>query len=195
MFKNVIAIVMLFGFTATAQAHVWLDVVVSSNSIGQDVYVVTANSDGAPITSWGVNVVSENGDLGQVHPMGFQTGLGDYNPFMAPPTAPDQDTQMLFSTAADNLLLPIGHIDTVYELNINFTGFQPFTSRGLVQVVLKPGGQGFATIGLVAEGMEHIVFPQTTHGPNGSTLNLPEPTTLALLTFSYITITRRRQTA
>ena len=79
MIKRFIAIVMALGFAAAGQAGVWLDVEVSSNSIGQDLYVISVTSDEGPVTSIGLGVVSAGGDLGQVHPMGIETPSSNAN--------------------------------------------------------------------------------------------------------------------
>ena len=193
MIKNIIAILVLASFTATAHAAVWLDVEVSSNSIGQDLYIVTANSDGAPITSMWIEVESEDGDLGQVHPMGFETPMADYNPFMAPPTAVDQDTQVMFPMTDIMYMVMLHGTDTAYEMEMyDITGFQPYMSLDVLQVVLQPGGSAYATIFLYVEGEGYILHPAATFGPNGSVLNLPEPGSLAVLVVGCVAMIRRR---
>lgn len=193
MFKKIIAIVMLICFAGVSQAGVTLDVSVYGNSIGQDVYIISATSDNSPITSLGLNATSPNGDLGQVHPAGMYTYLQDFNPFFGIADAEvDQDTQGMFLTPADTLLVVSGAIDTIYELDVNFTGFAHFMTREVLQVVLQPGGQGFALIGLVGGGELMEIMPPVTYGPNGSVLGFPEPASLGLMVVGGLALIRRR---
>ena len=187
MMKQVLTIVAVLGFAIATQAGVTLDVVVGVNSLGQDIYTITATSDGAPITSLGIDVVGA-GNLGQVHPMAFESHLGDYNPFMAPPTAVDQDTQAMFSTAADNLLVVAGTIDSADQLNVNFTGFAAFQTRAVAQVVLT-GGEAIATIGAVSDGVEYTTIA-VKQGTNSALV--PEPASLSFLAIGGLLAIRRR---
>ena len=187
MIKKIIAIVMVFSFVSTAQARVWLDVDTHVNSIGQDVYVVTANSDGNPITSIGINVQGD-GNLAQYHPVGFDTLLADYNAFFGAIPV-DHDTQALFSTAADNICLTMcAGLDTTDELRIGLTGFAPFNTRPIVQIVLT-GGQAVANIGLVVYGQEYSFTP---YAQGTSSTLVPEPASLSLITIACIALSRRR---
>ena len=180
----------LFVFTITAQAGVTLSTTVSINSLGHDIATITATSDDAPITSLGINVVGA-GNISQVHPMAFETPLMDYNPFMAPPTAPDQDTQALFGTAADNLLVVAGSVDNADMLDVNFTGFQPFMSREVAQVVTN-GGDCVCTVGVVAGGVEYTLIA-TAQGARGGPCSIPEPASLGMLAIASLTMTRRQK--
>lgn len=194
---QVLLFVGLFVFSATAQAGITVAVSVTGNSIGQDVYIVSLTSDIGPVTSLRINVESANGDLGQVHPAGFATPRMDFNPFIYPPAAVDQDTQAMFATTSDALII-YGEIDSVYMLDVNFTGvsplpgFAPFESREVLQVVLQPGGEGFATLGVVVGGVEYTLYPEATYGPNGSVLNFPEPGCLGVLVVGGLGLVRRR---
>ena len=175
-----------FSFTTTAQARVWLDLEMHVNSIGQDVYVFTAKSDDGLITSMGVTVEGD-GNIAQVHPYGNDTYLMDYNAFFGS-TPVDHDTQALFATAADNLLVPVGYPDTDSRLNWNGTGFTPFASRDVAQFVLT-GGQAVATIGMVVSGQEYSFNP-TAQGTMSALV--PEPASLMILAAGAGIILKRR---
>lgn len=178
----------LLVFSVSAHAGVWLSGVIKYNSIGQDIYTLTANSDGAPITSLGINVVVSSGSsLGQVHPAGLSTELQNFNLFFAP-AAVDEDTQAMFATAADNLLVVSGAIDTEYELDVNFTGFEPFTSRAIAQFVVIGEG-AVCTVGVVAGGVEETLRAEYWIWDD----QRPEPASLALLAVGSLAVIRRRR--
>lgn len=177
---------MVFALTNAAQAGVSLDVRTYVNTAGHDVYIVSASSDGPPITSLGVNVQGD-GNLGQYHPAGFDTYLQDYNVFFGAIPI-DYDTQAMFETSINGCLICTG-IDTSNELDINFPGFTPFASRDIVQIVLT-GGEAVAMIGIVSDGQEYTISPYAQG--TISTL-VPEPVSLSLYAMAAVTILRRRQ--
>ena len=145
MMRQLLAIVTVLCFAVTVQAAVSLEVAVSQNADGNDVYVITAISDAEPISTLGINVVGD-GNLGQVYPFTLPTHLQDNNVvFPGAGATVDQDTQAMFATVADGLLVVSGFSDTDSLLDVNFTGFEPFQSREVAQVVLT-GGEGVATI-------------------------------------------------
>ena len=185
MKKQLLTLVAVLGFAVAAQAGVTLDVAVGVNGIGQDIYTITATSDAGPITTLGINVAGA-GNLGQVHPAGFDTHLEDYNAVM--PGQTDQDTHAMFATAADTLLVVSGSVDTVDVLDVNFTGFAPVLSAEILQVVLT-GGEGVATIGIVVDGVQTILIP-TAQGANSALV--PEPASLSLLAIGGLLAIRRR---
>ena len=181
----------LFAFSVSAHAGITFDVTVAVNSAGNDIYTITANSDSVPITSLGINVVGD-GILGQEYSiLNKATHLTDNNDVLtALGNNPDTDTQALFHTIDDSLLIVAGFSDTAELYDINFTGFEPFTSRAIMQVVLT-SNVATAVIGVVAGGVEYTILPPATYG-QVSALNPPEPASMSLLAIASLTLIRRR---
>ena len=182
-----LAAVVITGFAGGALAGVSLDVMTYVNSAGNDVYIVSATSDEQPISSLGIKVVGD-GNLAQYHPAGFNTWNQDYNAFFGP-TPIDYDTQAMFATGISGCIICLG-TDTPDMLETNFTGFEPFISRDVVQIVLT-GGDAMATIDVVSDGVQYTLYPQTTYGQT-SILNWPEPASMTMLAIGAATIIRRR---
>ena len=190
MMKHVLTIVAVLTFSIAVQAGVTVVATTGTNSAGNDIYTITATSDDALISSLGLNVVG-NGNIGQEYTMlNKATHLDDNNDLIvAFGGNPDTDSQGKFNTIADALLIVAGFSDTDSLYDINFTGFVPFASREVMQIVLTQG-TAVATIGVVAGGVEYSIIP-TAQGPNGTAL-VPEPASLSLLAIGGLLAIRRR---
>ena len=174
---KLLLLVGLITISASVQAGISLDISVSPNSQGNDIYIFTASSDIEPISSVGFYVYGD-GNLGQVHPVGVDTHLQDMNPFIIAIGAQvDQDTQAMFATAADTLLTVATTSDTADLMEVYFTGFTPFQSRDILQVV-SLGGSFDWIIGIVAGGVEYEFVS-------------PEPASLSMLAIASLVLIRR----
>ena len=180
----------------SVQAGVMLDVAVGVNSQGNDIYTVTANSDDAPITSLYVNIVGDGNisvdPSGAVMP-GFPCPFGDICILPIPPFPPfpgpvDAYTYLLFNVIDDALLVVAGFEATPDLFDVGVTGFAPFQSRAILQIVLT-GGDAVATLGVVAGGVEYSIVP-TAQGSNSALV--PEPVSLTMLAAGSLMLIRRR---
>ena len=184
-----IGVVSLF-LLSPVDAGVTFNGVIRLNSLDQEVYTVTCHSD-IPVSTLGVYVTaSPDSQLGQVHVIGNESPLQDLNrffPFLGADI--DHDTQVMFSTVDDSLLVVPDARDSDQELWVEITGFEPFLTHDIVQVVLI-GDSFIMEIGTVAVEVETYWSP----GLDFQWMDLrPEPASLSLLAAGSITIFRRRK--
>ena len=158
--------------------------------LGNDIYTVTATSDGAPITALGVNVAGD-GNIAVYNPITCPPGTvcipepcllnGFCDPF--PPVFIGEYTRVLINDG----LIVAGAIATPDLFDINISLAAPFQSQAFLQIVLT-GGDAVATIGIVSGGEEITIVP-TAQGSKSALI--PEPLSLAMLAASSLMLMRR----
>ncbi len=140
---------------------------------GFSTYTFNLSSDVAGETFTSLQGDFQGATINQINPFDLATIFQDNNGAITG-TGGDvlQDSQFLFNTATDGLLLAGVPSESTSNLAATFTGFPSFESRSIAQVVLLDGIQGTADMTVVLNGQE-VTLPTQTFG-------VPEPGSLLL---------------